>query len=58
MREPSGWRARSREPAQALGVDPERVWAWCAALAALLAAGQAARGAAADDVTALVALAR
>ena len=27
MREPSGWRARSRELAPAPGVDPERVWA-------------------------------
>jgi hypothetical protein len=38
-------------------VDHERLWAWCAAFAAMLAAGKAARGADADQIAALLALA-
>jgi streptomycin 6-kinase len=54
--EPSGWQPRSSALARTLGADPERVWAWCAAVAALLAASRAARGAAADEVAAPLAL--
>jgi streptomycin 6-kinase len=48
---------RSRELALALGVDHERLWAWCAAFAAMLAAGEVGRGAGAERVSALLALA-
>jgi hypothetical protein len=41
------WEPRSRDLALALGVNHERLWAWCAAFAAMLAASKAARGAAA-----------
>jgi hypothetical protein len=40
-----------------LGVDHRRLWAWCAAFAALLAAGKAARGGDGAEVDALLALA-
>jgi hypothetical protein len=33
------------------------LWVWCAAFAAMLAAGKAGRGAAAEEVAALLALA-
>jgi streptomycin 6-kinase len=55
--DPRVWEPRSRELAAALGVDHERLWAWCAAFAAMLAAGKAARGADADQIAALLALA-
>jgi streptomycin 6-kinase len=50
------WAPRSRALALALGLDSERLWAWCAALAAMLAAAEAARGARAERVAALLAL--
>jgi streptomycin 6-kinase len=53
--DPRDWEPRSRELALALGVDHERLWAWCAAFAAMFAAGKAARGAAADEVATLLA---
>ena len=55
--DPRAWEPRSRDLAMALGVDQERLWAWCAAFAAMLAASKAARGAAAKEVAALLALA-
>jgi streptomycin 6-kinase len=55
--DPRGWQPRSRDLALALGVDHERLWAWCAAFAAMLAASKAARGAAAEEVAALLTLA-
>jgi streptomycin 6-kinase len=55
--DPRAWEPRSRDLALALGVDHERFWAWCAAFAAMLAASNAARGAAAEEVAALLALA-
>jgi streptomycin 6-kinase len=55
--DPVAWEPRSRELALALGVDHERLWAWCAAFAAMLAASKAARGAAAEELAALLALA-
>jgi streptomycin 6-kinase len=54
--DPRGWEPRSRDLALALGVDHERLWAWCAAFAAMLAAGEAGRGASAQRVAALLAL--
>ena len=50
------WEPRSRALALALSLDHERLWAWCAALAAMLAASEAARGASAEQVAALLAL--
>jgi streptomycin 6-kinase len=55
--DPRAWEPRSRDLALALGVDHERLWAWCAAFASMLAAGKADRGASADRVDALLALA-
>jgi streptomycin 6-kinase len=54
--DPGTWEPRSRHLAAALGLDHERLWAWCAAFAAMLATAQAARGASADQVAALLAL--
>jgi streptomycin 6-kinase len=54
--DPGAWEPRSRDLALALGVDHERLWAWCAAFAAMLAAAKAARGASAEQVAALLAL--
>jgi streptomycin 6-kinase len=54
---PDAWNRRSRELALALGLDPERLWAWCRAFAAMLAASRAAHGAAASEIAALLALA-
>jgi streptomycin 6-kinase len=51
----SRWESRSRDLASALSVEHPRVWAWCSAFAALLAAGRAARGAA--EIEPLLALA-
>jgi streptomycin 6-kinase len=34
--DPRTWKPRSRELAHALGLDPERLWAWCRALAPML----------------------
>lgn len=54
----TSWSTRSGELASALGVEETRVWAWCSAFAAMLAAGRVARGAAAEseEVQALLAL--
>jgi streptomycin 6-kinase len=54
--DPGAWEPRSRDLALALGLEHERLWAWCAALAAMLAAAKAARGASAEQVAALLAL--
>jgi streptomycin 6-kinase len=55
--DPRDWQRHGRELALALGVEHERLSAWCAALARMLAAAQASRGASADVVEALLALA-
>lgn len=55
--DPSDWDRRSRHLALALGVDQRRLWAWCSAFAALLAAAKGARGAGAGEVAALLTLA-
>jgi streptomycin 6-kinase len=54
---PRGWQPHARQLALALGVEHGRLWAWCAALAPMLAAAKAGRGAAPDEVNALLALA-
>ena len=54
--DPGAWEPRSRALALALGLDHERLWAWCGALAAMLAAAKVARGARAEQVGALLAL--
>lgn len=48
---PAAWDSRTRALAPAIGVTPDRLRSWCAAFAALLAAGEAARGAPADHLT-------
>jgi streptomycin 6-kinase len=50
------WEARSRALASALDLDAGRLWEWSRALAAMLAAGRAARGAPAEQVDALLEL--
>jgi streptomycin 6-kinase len=55
--DPLAWEQRSRDLARALDVDHERLWAWCAAFAAMLAASRAAHGAGAEEIAALLALA-
>lgn len=55
--DPRSWEPRSRELASALGVDQQRLWAWCAAFASLLAASTAAHGGRSDRIDALLALA-
>jgi streptomycin 6-kinase len=55
--DPRAWEPRSRELALLLGIEHERLWAWCAAFAAMLAASRAARGAPAEEIGALLALA-
>jgi streptomycin 6-kinase len=57
VEDPAAWEARSRDLALALGLAPARVWSWCGAFAAMLAAARAARGAGAGEVAALMALA-
>ena len=54
--DPGDWEPRSRDLAAALGLDHERLWAWCAAFAAMLATAEAAGGATAGRVAALLAL--
>jgi streptomycin 6-kinase len=54
--DPGAWEPRSRDLAMSLGLDHERLWAWCAAFAAMLAASRDARGASAEQVAALLAL--
>lgn len=56
-RDPAEWQPRSGELAAALRCEPERLWSWCRAFAALLAASRAARGASAGDVAALLEIA-
>jgi streptomycin 6-kinase len=51
------WESRSQELASRLGIEHGRVWAWCSALAAMLAAGKAERGDKPDEIEALLALA-
>ncbi len=54
--DPGAWEPRSRALALALGLDRERLWGWCAALAAMLAAAEVAHGGRAERVAALLAL--
>jgi streptomycin 6-kinase len=54
--DPGAWEQRGRHLAAALGLDHERLWAWCTAFAAMLATANAARGASAEQVAALLAL--
>jgi streptomycin 6-kinase len=54
--DPGVWEPRSRDLAVALDLEHERLWAWCAAFAAMLAASRAARGASAELVAALLAI--
>jgi streptomycin 6-kinase len=54
--DPGAWEPRSRDLAVALGLDHQRLWAWCAAFAAMLAASRAAQGASAGQIAALLAL--
>ncbi|HJU02229.1 MAG TPA: aminoglycoside phosphotransferase family protein, partial [Actinomycetes bacterium] len=54
--DPSAWEPRSRDLAAALRLDHERLWAWCAAFAAMLATAHAAQDPSADRVAALLAL--
>jgi streptomycin 6-kinase len=54
--DPRAWEPRSRDLAAGLRLDHERLWAWSAAFAAMLATAQAARGASPDQVAALLAL--
>lgn len=51
------WEARSNDLASLLDVDPARVWSWCSAFAAAIAAGRIARGRAPGDLDALLDLA-
>ncbi|MEN3281628.1 MAG: streptomycin 6-kinase [Solirubrobacteraceae bacterium] len=53
--DPGAWEPRCRALALTLGLDHVRLWAWCAALAAMLAAAEAARGTRAEQVAALLA---
>jgi len=55
--DPGCWEPRARELAAALSVDYQRVLDWCAAFAAMLAAGKAARGEPAGRIEALLRLA-
>jgi streptomycin 6-kinase len=49
---PDAWASRSRALAAALGCDRDRLWRWCAALAAMLASARPD----AEEVPALLAL--
>lgn len=51
------WESRSRELAPAVGVSHERLWAWCAAFAPMIAASEIARGASPERIDALLRLA-
>jgi streptomycin 6-kinase len=55
--DPGAWAARRMELAGAIGCSSDRLRLWCAALAALLAAGRVARGEEKERVAALLALA-
>ena len=52
-----GWESRGADLARRLGVDPERVWGWCMAFAAMHAASEVAGGGRRDRVEALLTLA-
>jgi len=55
--DPRLWKPRSRELASALAPDADRLWAWCAAFAAVLAASEIARGGLSARAEALLAVA-
>jgi streptomycin 6-kinase len=55
--DPGAWAARRMELAGAIGCSSDRLRLWCAALAALLAAGRVARGEEEERVAAMLALA-
>lgn len=55
--DPQCWDSRARELAAVLSVEYQRVLDWCAAFAAMLAAGKAARGEPADHIDAFLRLA-
>jgi streptomycin 6-kinase len=55
--DPRAWEPRCRGLASALGLEHERLWAWCRAFAAMLAASRAAAGAPAEEIAALLELA-
>jgi streptomycin 6-kinase len=55
--DPQCWESRARDLAAALSVEYQRVLDWCAAFAAMLAAGKAARGESAGHIEALLRLA-
>jgi streptomycin 6-kinase len=48
------WKARNEALASALGLDPDRLWAWCCAFAPLLAANGTTREAPPETVDALL----
>jgi streptomycin 6-kinase len=54
--DPAEWEPRSRALAASMGCDPERLWRWCRAFAAMIAASRAVGGAGAEEVAALLAL--
>lgn len=53
---PDRWHAGSHDLARALDIEPARLWAWCSALAPILAASKIMRGATSTDVQALLAI--
>jgi hypothetical protein len=54
--DPCAWKPRTRDLAAALGLDHDRLCAWCAVLAAMLAASEATRGGSVEHVRGLLAL--
>jgi streptomycin 6-kinase len=56
-RTPRQWALHAERLAAGLDYDPARLWRWCGAFAAMLAARRAARGAPAAEVAALLELA-
>lgn len=55
--DPDHWHTRSHDLASRLELDPERVWSWCSAFAALIAATKVAHGAERSDVEHFLAIA-
>ncbi len=55
--EVAAWELRSRDLATLSDAKPDRLWAWCSAFAAMLAATRVARGGNSDEVEALKTLA-
>jgi streptomycin 6-kinase len=51
------WKARSHQLAFALGIEQDRVWAWCVAFAGMLAANQTMRGRTPEEIEPLLRLA-